>query len=279
VVVLKHYRRWYWVQLPSGAFGWAVGAGIGKGSTSFFNNSPFVRPQVMASVRVDALDVRSRPGLQAPVVGAVYSGQKLHVYGHWREWLWVTGSHGALGWVRGNYVAGPGKRAALAARSHGQLRAEALKSAFEHHSAVSGTRRHRTGPVSVNVRNAPSTSGVIVDLIPPGGGYRILRRAHGWAHVLLPDGTRGYASLRVLPGGRSIHRVAPRRSVHGSSLGRGPVLTAAVLLHAHAALGSAVLGMAAPGTHVRIIERSGKWLRVRLPRGRIGYVYRAYVKR
>jgi uncharacterized protein YgiM (DUF1202 family) len=57
------------------------------------------------------------------------------------------------------------------------------------------------------------------------------------------------------------------------------VLTAVVLLHARPGVHSAVLGLAASGTHVRILKRSGKWLRVRLPSGRVGYVYRAYVKR
>jgi uncharacterized protein YgiM (DUF1202 family) len=308
VVVLKHYRQWYWVQLPSGGFGWVAGAGIGKGASSFFNNSPFVRPQIMASVRVDALDVRQRPGLQSPVAGAVYAGEKLHVYGHWNGWLWVTASDGTLGWVKRSYVAGP----ALKAESTGpslsrlrsdstrpslsQLRSEALKAAFENQGASNGSAANQgagnatdanqgaaagrlTAAVSVNVRNAPATSGVIVDLIPPGGTYRILGRAHRWAYVLLPDGTRGFASLYVLAGSHSVRRSSLQHQPHAGNLRRRPVLTAVVLLHARPGVHSAVLGLAASGTHVRILKRSGKWLRVRLPSGRVGYVYRAYVKR
>jgi uncharacterized protein YgiM (DUF1202 family) len=239
----------------------------------------------MASVQVDALDVRQRPGLRAPVVGAVYSGQKLHVYGRWNGWLWVTASDGTLGWVKRSFVAGPGVAHASAPPSLDELRSEALKSAFQNQGSGNGTTHQGaaagrvTAPVSVNVRTAPSTSGVIVDLIPPGGSYRILGRKHGWARVVLPDGTKGYASLRVLHGGGRVHLVQARHLAHPKRVQRGPVLTAAVLLHARPGVHSAVLGLVAPGTHVRVLKRSGKWLRVRLPSGRIGYVYRAYVKR
>ncbi len=223
--------------------------------------SPTLLEGPHARVQVAGLNVRIRPSLFAPVRRLATGGTTVVVLKQYRTWDWVQLSDGSFGWVAGTGI-GDGSTP----RSGGRLAGQAL----------SLTRVQVNG---LRVHTRPNIAAPVLASAFRGQRLLVLKRWNGWFRVLMADGTRGwvrggYPFVGVVGSGDG-HRAGP------TAPGRhaGPTINAAVRLRSRPGLRAPILGLAAAGTHIRVLASWGKWVYVRFPSGRTGWVYRAYVRR
>ncbi len=294
VTVLGHRHGWYHVQLQNGAVGWVVARGIGKSSPpaaapaqSSTGAQPTIGVQVVPvrqgapvpvkhhstmTAKVDGLRVHSSPSVGASVVTTVSRGQREQVLGRSGNWVKVRLSDGTVGWVMGSY-AKVGGSSHVATKPAADIPTAAT---YVHHpSRAAG----RAASVSMNVHNGPSVNHTVVTVIAVGSRYQIVSWSGNWARVLLPDGTTGWVSGTLLGhGGSATTTVATSQRSARAISSHGSVLTAGVRVHVAPGVKSAVVTLAAAGTHVRILGYRGGWTLVRLPSGATGYVLGSYVR-
>jgi SH3-like domain-containing protein len=230
--------------------------------------APVLRSGPRAMVRVAGLNLRVRPSINAPIRRMVGWGTHVVVLKQYGYWDWVQLPSGAFGWVYQVGLRGGGTSAP--ASPIGRLYVRNLPSI---HVAVAALR----------VRSRPGLAAPIVHLAYRGQRLRILRQWNGWLRVFMPDGTRGWISSAYVSGASGSSAApsvqsSPVMQGDGSTSYSAPKLTAGVRVHVRPGLGAPVLGLAARGTHVRVLGAVGSWVHLRLPSGRTGYVYGPYVQ-
>jgi uncharacterized protein YgiM (DUF1202 family) len=307
VIILARRGVWYRVEMQSGAVGWVIGAGIGKGyllrqearaqvqsvvagsgAAPASTRSAITRRNTVArntaalgkvSVSVSGLRVHSAPSIGAGVIGFLGLGQRVGVMGRVGSWIKVQLPRGGFGWISSLFARGQGAQrigSTGAANKSGTSRVSATRTTTQT-TTVSRSR------VGVNVRNGPSLSSAILSVLPAGGAYRIVNWSSGWAHVRLASGGTGWISGSVL--GYAPHSSTPssavtaRTSARASTAASGrSVVTAGVRLHSGPGLSRPVVRLVAAGTRVQILGFSSGWTLVRLPSRQTGYVLGIYVR-
>lgn len=294
VTVIGHRHGWYHVQLQDGTVGWVVALGIGKSSApvaapaqSSTSAQPTIGVQVVPvrqgapapvkhhptmTAKVDGLRVHASPSIGASVVTSVSRGQHAQVLARNGNWVKVRLSDGTVGWIVGSYA----KAGSVSHVATTPAAASPVAATYVHQTSHAVGR---AASVSMNVHNGPSLNHTVVTVIGAGSRYQIVSWSGNWARVLLPDGTTGWVSGTLLGhGGSTTTTVAnPQHSTRAVS-SHGSVLTAGVRVHVAPGTKSAVVTLAAAGTHVRILGHRGGWTLVRLPSGTTGYVLGSYVR-
>ncbi len=292
VTVLGHKHGWYKVQLPSGAIGWVVSAGLGMASTASTSvTASTVQPTIGNPVapksatvptvvhrtatvtsRVSGLRVHSGPSTSAPVVNAVQKGQHMTVVAKSSGWVKVQLSDGSVGWVSAAYA--PMKKSAL------KVVAAPVATAPKSFSGGS------TAAVAMNVRTGPGLRNSVASTLMPGASYRVIGRSNGWLHVQLANGNTGWVSGAVARGPKTTYSTAPtykqvsytRKTYKpAAARARGAVVTVGARVHSSPGIKAPVVGTAAAGTHVKVLGHRGGWTLVRLPSGQTGYVLGSFV--
>jgi uncharacterized protein YgiM (DUF1202 family) len=228
-----------------------------------------------ARVQVIGLNVRLRPSLYAPIERLVTHGTAVVVLKQYGVWDWVQFQNRSYGWVAATGIGVAGAAPSLVpTATHLAARPIALAS-----TTVDGLRVH--------VR--PSLGAAVVTSVYRGQKLLVLQRWSDWAHVQMAGGTRGWVYNAFLSSGSGQRRgsvspeAAPRRastqvSTHTATYTTGHRITLNVRIHSRPGLKAPVLGLALGGTHVRILAISGLWAHVRFASGRMGWVYRSYVR-
>jgi uncharacterized protein YgiM (DUF1202 family) len=226
-------------------------------------------------VQVIGLNVRLRPSLSAPIERLVTHGTSVVVLKQYGVWDWVQFQNRSYGWVAATGIGVAGAAPSLVpTATHLAARPIALAS-----TTVDGLRVH--------VR--PSLGAAVVTSVYRGQKLLVLQRWSDWAHVQMAGGTRGWVYNAFLSSGSGQRRgsvspeAAPRRastqvSTHTATYTTGHRITLNVRIHSRPGLKAPVLGLALGGTHVRILAISGLWAHVRFASGRMGWVYRSYVR-
>lgn len=297
VVILRTSHGWYKIQLPNGVVGWIVAAGIGRAATPSMpaasrskgvaptvgnptaparQGAPVQSSRLTAQVRANGLRVHSGPSLADSVITSLPRGARLQVLERRNGWVKILLPNGTTGWVSAAYV---GSRAA---QSH-SMHAVSYTPAATVTKRVVKTTRLSTARVSINVHTGPSLDDAVTGVLAPGAGYRVIGWSNGWAHVVLANGQTGWVSGTVMRGAPTAYgSYATHQVKHASRVNTGVsgthVLTAGVRMHAAPGVKSRVTGLAAAGTHVRILSSRSGWDLVRLPDGETGYVDGLYVR-
>jgi uncharacterized protein YgiM (DUF1202 family) len=302
LVVLGQRGGWYRIALPNGAFGWVIGAGIGRGTTpmpegrlvsrrtsansssALSSGHPMasrrtsipthVHPQGSVVVQVNGLRVHTAPSFGARLIGSVNRGQRLAVVSRSNRWIRVRLPDSSIGWISSQFVQLPSTRPAPKART---LTSRSVGTGRNVKATI------HTAQAALNVRQSPSLSAAIVSIVPPGGSFRILGWSGYWARVRLADGGTGWISGSVLgrtssASGSSRTRSGGSNSRGYSTAGLGSVVTAGVRIHSAPGLSSPVIGLVAAGTHVHALGSSAGWTRVRLPTKQTGFILGIYVR-
>src|SRR5579884_3972835 len=179
VNVIGHRHGWYRVRLPSGAVGWVVAMGIGKGSPATTVSNPTAPTKAgtptaastgpTATSSVAGLRVHSSPSLGASVVTSLGKGQKVTVIKRSGNWVEVRLANGKVGWVDAAYL---------------QIGATTTATKTTDTSTTITTNRNaKIATVAFNVRAARSIRSRVVAVVPVGGSYSILYWRGGWARV------------------------------------------------------------------------------------------------
>jgi uncharacterized protein YgiM (DUF1202 family) len=232
-------------------------------------------------VQVAGLNVRLRPSLSAPITQLTTGGTRVVVLKQYRSWDWVQLPDASFGWVSGTGI-GLGGRARAAGGSGSQPFSLTT-------TAVDGLRVHlRPNLAAPAVASASQSQKLLV-----------LKRWHGWAYILLSDGTGGWADgsfIRAGSGQQAETSPAPVKftltdDALAASQGAPPVnpvrhrtvrpaeptITTTVRVRARPGLQAPVLRLAGAGAHVRLLGMWRRWAHVRLPSGQTGWVYSAYL--
>jgi cell wall-associated NlpC family hydrolase/uncharacterized protein YgiM (DUF1202 family) len=300
VTILSKQNGWYHVQLPNGTTGWVVAYGIGLGnvapnpstaSTSLptqparqgfptaavHHNAGAALHHPTTTVRATGLRLHSSPSLQGSVQTTLPQGQRLTVLSRSGTWIEVRTANGQVGWVDAAYTS-----------STKSVRSTYNKVATRSSAGVSVQRislPKTTSRVSgLRVHTAPSRSAGVVTTLAQGQRVSVISRSDGWTQVRTSSGQVGwiyaaYTTASVSSANRtSVATRTANRTATTRISSRRPVLTAGVRVHAAPGLSARVVTLAAAGTHVAILGRSGAWALVRLPSGRTGYVYALYLR-
>lgn len=269
---IDHYlganRPWSVATAPAPAP--AVPAPVAAGTTSAPAAAPAPVPQLengpRARVQVSGLNVRVRPSLFAPVRRLVTGGTSLVVLKQYNSWDWVQLPNGSFGWVAGAAIGTGGTPAEAVAAQPLLLTTP----------SVYGLRVHAR----------PNLAAPIVGVTSHGQKLLVVKRWLGWQRVVLPSGIRGWVDGAYIGSGsgaagstyRARNEAAPPSDSAGATTGAtGSTISATVRVHARPGLEARVLGIAPEGVRVRVLSSMGQWARVRLPGGRWGWVYRAYL--
>jgi cell wall-associated NlpC family hydrolase/uncharacterized protein YgiM (DUF1202 family) len=163
-------------------------------------------------------------------------------------------------------------------------------------SVTTGSTAIVTVP-SLNVRRLPSKTKPVATVIAEGTTVTVLHHGTSWSKVELADGTIGYV-VNVGIGGTSgsatatassgavvtvSQPTAPARvgqvsTATTTSLPSVRSTVAGLNVHASPGVGARVITSVPAGTTMTVLKRSGKWLKVQLSTGQIGWVSASYAR-
>lgn len=243
-----------------------------------------------AVVTVARLNVRSAPSRWGSIITVTTQGTEVTILGRSKRKAWykVQLPNGTIGWVVafGIGMAQPaGTPSATANKVRSGLPSQPARTGYP---SVTRPRVMTTIQVSgLRVHTNPSLGAPVITSLAAGQKVRVVSQGKTWTKVQLAGGQIGYVARWYTSAGattgraraRKVRYTTPSRSTAGSAVQGTARLTAGVRIHAGPGLSARVIGTAIAGTRVTVLGRSGKWVLVRLPGGRTGYVFGLYVRR
>jgi uncharacterized protein YgiM (DUF1202 family) len=269
VEVLERREGWTKVRsFESKREGWLASDGIEGGVPA---GAPALAPQKPPLPEVGPKQVQTRArttnlrdAARGRIIAKLPQGTVLNVVREETEWLEVTGA-GKKGWVARQVVV-PVQPAATQAEAKPSAPAPTAAPAPPAPGRPPGgaTVRWKT----VNLREAPE--GTIVSQVPKGTRLEVLSTKPGWLQVKTPDGRAGWLADRAVdreggPGAEVAREPAAPPPAAASPPGAGRAVTVRwpkVNLRASPPKG-AVLDTLTRGTRVAVLNREGKWFKVR----------------
>lgn len=120
----------------------------------------------------------------------------------------------------------------------------------------------------LNLRAGPGTSHAIITRLYPGNEVTRLAKRGSWLMVQLPNGEQGWASENFLV----------RMSTNNPLLYVQPTLDGFLNMRSGPGTGYGIKLRLYTGTEVRMVGRSGNWIKVRHGNGSVGWAYSKYLK-
>lgn len=210
-----------------------------------------------APVSADVANLRSGPGTDYARVGKLRQGQTVRLLGRSDDWYKVQAKDGTTGWLHSELVdvADSVANNLVTIKSTSQA------------SSPAPARLGTTTDENVNLRKGPGTDNEVITKLPAGIALQVLSQQNGWFKVSTPKGTVGWITNDFFKVGaastakaRSNGPVTATLSESSVNLRKGPNTR------------FASYGKMAQGTSVEVLARNGDWLKVRSPRGTIGWI-------
>ncbi|HEY0735841.1 MAG TPA: SH3 domain-containing C40 family peptidase [Herpetosiphonaceae bacterium] len=213
-----------------------------------------------APVAVEVANLRSGPSIGSQRLGKLVQGQTVRLLGRSGEWYQVETKNGTTGWIHGELV---------------NVNAAASKSLTVVNPAVAMAKVGTTTDANVNLRTGPSTDYKVITKLPTGISLEVLGSQGGWVRVATPKGTVGWITDDFFKAGQAAAAPAKAAS-NGAILARVGESRVNLRKGPNTAFGS--FGKMAEGTQITVLARNGSWLKVRSPRGTLGWVARDLVQ-
>ena len=134
------------------------------------------------------------------------------------------------------------------------------------------------GNGGVNLRSGPGTSFELVGSAAPGARLPVLETSGQWVKVRLADGKSGWVAGWLVEVGQVTQTAqpaaAPATTIPAATaqVSREAVAQKAVNLRSGPGTSFELVGSAAPGARLPVLETSGQWVKVRLADGKSGWV-------
>lgn len=196
-----------------------------------------------ALVKGGALNLRETASLEARVLGQYPTGTLVEIIEAGSEWHQVSVG-GKSGYMMAKYL-------------------------NQAESNTPATVRTNTG-TGLNLREQPDMSGNIIMAVKNGQQVTVLQKSSPWSRVKVGD-KEGYMATQYL-------RFASTSNTTGTAaIVSNPKDTQVLNLRQEPSLDAQVLSYYRNGTKVTILETSGKWVKVQVQDGKIGYMMKQYL--
>lgn len=197
-----------------------------------------------ALVKGGALNLRETASLEARVLGQYPTGTLVEIIKAGSEWHQVS-VNGKSGYMMAKYL----------------NQAEGSTSATVHTNTGTG----------LNLREQPGMNGAIIMAVKNGQQVTVLQKSSPWSRVKVGD-KEGYVATQYL-------RFAANNTTGSgtTAIVSNPKDTQVLNLRREPSLDAQVLSYYRNGTKVTILETSGKWVKVQVQDGKIGYMMKQYL--
>lgn len=222
-----------------------------------------------ARIAVDVANMRSGPGLTYDKIGKLPNGIVVTVLERSADWFHVRSPAGAVGWVAlAVLVLDEGSTEKVVAAKNTPAKPMVL-----HATTTAG---------AVNLRRGPGTGFASLGKLPKGLSVDLLSRQARWYRVETPAGVLGWvtADFLQIPTG-----VAEQVPASAEAVGSGAAPVAAVQsaptgvvksgksnLRTGPSTAFVSLGQLASNTTLTLVARYGDWVKVRTPKGTLGWI-------
>lgn len=197
-----------------------------------------------ALVKGGALNLRETASLEARVLGQYPTGTLVEIIKAGSEWHQVS-VNGKSGYMMAKYL----------------NQAEGSTPATVHTNTGTG----------LNLREQPGMNGAIIMAVKNGQQVTVLQKSSPWSRVKVGD-KEGYVATQYL-------RFAASNTTGSgtTAIVSNPKDTQVLNLRREPSLDAQVLSYYRNGTKVTILETSGKWVKVQVQDGKIGYMMKQYL--
>lgn len=197
-----------------------------------------------ALVKGGALNLRETASLEARVLGQYPTGTLVEIIKAGSEWHQVS-VNGKSGYMMAKYL----------------NQAEGSTPATVHTNTGTG----------LNLREQPGMNGTIIMAVKNGQQVTVLQKSSPWSRVKVGD-KEGYVATQYL-------RFAANNTTSSgtTAIVSNPKDTQVLNLRREPSLDAQVLSYYRNGTKVTILETSGKWVKVQVQDGKIGYMMKQYL--
>ncbi len=197
-----------------------------------------------ALVKGGALNLRETASLEARVLGQYPTGTLVEIIKAGSEWHQVS-VNGKSGYMMAKYL----------------NQAEGNTPATVHTNTGTG----------LNLREQPGMNGAIIMAVKNGQQVTVLQKSSPWSRVKVGD-KEGYVATQYL-------RFAANNTTSSgtTAIVSNPKDTQVLNLRREPSLDAQVLSYYRNGTKVTILETSGKWVKVQVQDGKIGYMMKQYL--
>ncbi|MGI5817056.1 MAG: SH3 domain-containing protein [Armatimonadota bacterium] len=224
----------------------------------------------------DTLNVRSGPGTDRELIGALTKGTKVHVTAFSNNWCWAKLPDGRWGWIAEwllQFSADKGRALAAQAGNSGSS-SSTSSSASSHPPAWIKS-------ATINVRSGPGTHYEKRGQLTRGTKVFIIKRDRGWSQCRTPGGygwIRDDLLERDLEAGRGLAGGQGGSSSQSSSNRKGFVDGDGVRLRSGPGTNHSIKASLTKGQTVFVSEKRGDWLSVQVHGGNSGWIHADLVK-
>ncbi|WP_252502862.1 N-acetylmuramoyl-L-alanine amidase [Sporosarcina sp. Marseille-Q4943] len=245
--VLSTSGDWHEIRFGSGT-GWIA-------SWLVVNEEAKELAAMSAVSKVNALNIRTEPSLNAAVIGQMNAGESAVMTGRQGEWASIV-KNGIDGWVHTDYIT------------------EIPQSEKRQTSTVDkpdiGSEQFTVSVDALNVRKAPGLSSKKVGLIRKGESYSVKEIDGNWVRLSLGKKATGWVY--------SFHGTLGAKSVTGSgsnttlSSKKVTVLTNGTNIRSSSTTSSSIVTRANAGEKLTVIGEEGDWYNVSLSSGETAFI-------
>jgi len=224
------------------------------------------------------LNVRESSAKDAEVVGQVKKGDQVRLLKKTGDWYQIELEDGTVGYVNHGYI----KVGAIKTVDAGKD----TKTPSDSATPLLGEGTVTTRTAALNIRADKTTNSKVIGAVAKGDKVTVLEKAGDWYKVELADGSTGYASRQFIKVAKSDSATAKKLMSVGSSnvvkgmTGDGIVITKSAPLNIRGDNkdDAEVVAQASKGAKVQVLEKAGKWYKVKLEDGTVGYASSRFIQ-
>ncbi|MGN7388477.1 N-acetylmuramoyl-L-alanine amidase [Sporosarcina sp. SAFN-015] len=232
------------------------GAGTGWIASWLVVNEGATKQTATTAVsKVNALNIRTEPSLNAAVIGQMNAGEEAVMTGRQGEWASIS-TNAVDGWVHTDYI------------TEIQQSAKGQAGTKNKQAEANKTGQFTVSVDALNVRKNPDLSSKRVGLIHKGESYQVEETDGNWVRLSLGKKSSGWVY--------SFHgTLSPKSTSGGKSTASNKqvtVLTNGTNLRSSATTSSSIVTRANAGEKLSVVGEDGDWYNVSLSSGETAYI-------
>jgi len=231
------------------------GTGTGWIASWLVVNEGATKQSAMTAVsKVNALNIRTEPSLNAAVIGQMNAGEEAAMTGRQGEWVSIS-KNGVDGWVHTDYIT------EIQQSEKGQP-------GTVHKPEAKSPEQFTVSVDALNVRKAPDLSSKRVGSIRKGESYPVEETDGNWVRLSLGKKSSGW--VYSFHGTLSAKNTTDGKTTASSK--QVTVLTNGTNIRSSATTSSSIITRANAGEKLTVVGEDGDWYNVSLSSGETAYI-------